>query len=80
MLDFAFDIHEDLGLHARRARVNGQTRLLRYRLMDGDQVAIEQCPTPEVLPKWLEWAVTPRARNAIRRYLRSRVKAEEKNE
>lgn len=80
VLDFAFDIHEDLGLHARRARVNGQTRLLRYRLMDGDQVAIEQSPTPEVLPKWLEWAVTPRARNAIRRYLRSRVKAEEKNE
>ena len=25
-------------------------------------------------PKWLEWAVTPRARNMIRRYLRSQVK------
>ncbi|BCR04743.1 hypothetical protein DESUT3_18120 [Desulfuromonas versatilis] len=72
-LDFAFDIHEELGLHAVRARINGQTRLLRSRLMDGDQVGIERVGTPQVLPKWLEWAVTPKARNRIRRYLRSRV-------
>lgn len=70
-LDFAFEIHEDLGLHAIRAKVNGQTRLLKSRLMDGDQVSIEQAPTPQILPKCLEWAVTPKARNAIRKYLRS---------
>jgi GTP pyrophosphokinase len=79
-LDFAFEIHEELGLYARRARVNGQTRLLRYRLLDGDQVAIEASAAPEVLPKWLDWAVTPKARNAIRRFLRSRVKGEGKND
>jgi GTP pyrophosphokinase len=73
-LDFAFHIHEELGLHACRARINGQTRLLKSRLMDGDQVEIERSDGPEVLPKWLEWAVTPKARNGIRRYLRSRVK------
>lgn len=73
-LDFAFDIHEELGLHASRARINGKTRHLKSRLMDGDQVAIERCARPEILPKWLEWAVTPRARNCIRRYLRTRVK------
>ncbi|WP_298036857.1 HD domain-containing protein [uncultured Desulfuromonas sp.] len=73
-LDFAFDIHEQLGLRAIRARINGQTRLLKSRLMDGDQVAIERADSPQVLPKWLEWAVTPKARNAIRRYLRSRVR------
>jgi GTP pyrophosphokinase len=76
VLDFAFAIHEGLGLHARRARVNGQTRLLRSRLLDGDQINIERDTAPQVLPKWLEWAVTPRARNAIRRYLRNRVKGE----
>ena len=75
-LDFAFSIHEELGLHATRARINGQTRLLKSRLMDGDQVAIERSDRPQVLPKWLEWAATPRARNCIRRYLRSRVKGE----
>ncbi|TYP00238.1 RelA/SpoT family protein [Geothermobacter ehrlichii] len=74
VLDFAFDIHEELGLHARRARINGKTRLLKARLMDGDQVAIERAEKPQVLPKWLEWAITPRARNAIRKYLRSQVK------
>lgn len=72
-LDLAFDIHEELGLRAARARINGQTRPLKARLMDGDQVGIEQSEVPQVLPKWLEWAVTPRARNAIRRYLRSKV-------
>ncbi|MDY0292102.1 MAG: HD domain-containing protein [Desulfuromonadaceae bacterium] len=74
VLDFAFSIHEDLGLHAFRARVNGQTRLLKQRLMDGDQVKIETVDTPAVLPRWLDWAVTPRARNSIRRYLRNEVK------
>lgn len=73
-LDFAFAIHEQLGLYAWRARINGQTRQLKTRLLDGDQVQIERSDTPGVLPKWLDWAVTPRARNQIRRYLRSRVK------
>jgi len=73
-LDFAFEIHEELGLYACRARINGQTRLLKSRLMDGDQVEIERSENPGVLPKWLEWAVTPRARESIRRYLRSRVR------
>jgi (p)ppGpp synthase/HD superfamily hydrolase len=73
-LDFAFDIHEQLGLHAYRARVNGQTRLLKTSLMDGDQVRIETTDKLSVLPKWLEWAITPKARNSIRRCLRSHVR------
>ncbi len=73
-LDFAFDIHEQLGLHAVRVRINGKTRQLKARLMDGDQIDVETANRPTVLPKWLEWAVTPRARNSIRRYLRSKVK------
>ncbi len=73
-LDFAFNIHEQLGLHAVRVRINGKTRLLKARLLDGDQIDVETADRPTVLPKWLEWAVTPRARNSIRRYLRSKVK------
>lgn len=73
-LDFAFAIHEKVGLFAWRARINGQTRLLKSRLMDGDQVQIERGLNPMVMPKWLEWSVTPRAHNHIRRYLRSKVK------
>jgi GTP pyrophosphokinase len=72
-LDFAFDIHEKLGIHACRARINGQTRLLKTRLLDGDQIEIETVEIPGVLPKWLDWAVTPKARNTIRRYLRNKV-------
>lgn len=68
-LDFAFEIHEELGLHALRARINGQTRQLKSRLMDGDQVAIERATVAQIEPKCLEWAVTPKARNAIRKHL-----------
>ena len=76
VLDFAFEIHEELGLHAARGRVNGKMRLLKARLLDGDQVEIERAAKPRALPKWLEWTLTPRARNSIRRYLRTRVREE----
>ena len=75
VLDFAFEIHDSLGLHARRGQINGRTRQLKTRLLDGDQVVVETSEKPEVLPKWLEWAITPRARNSIRRYLRNKVKS-----
>lgn len=75
VLDFAFDIHDSLGLHARRGVINGRTRQLKTRLLDGDQIVVETSEQPEVLPKWLEWAVTPKARNSIRRYLRNKVRA-----
>ncbi|MDX2495459.1 MAG: HD domain-containing protein [Desulfuromusa sp.] len=75
VLDFAFEIHDSLGLHARRGIINGRTRQLKTRLLDGDQIIVETSEKPEVLPKWLEWAVTPRARNSIRRYLRNRIRA-----
>jgi GTP pyrophosphokinase len=78
-LDFAFNIHEQLGLRAVRARINGKMRLLKAHLLDGDQIEIETTERPTVLPKWLEWAVTPRARNSIRRYLRGKVRQTGRN-
>ena len=75
VLDFAFEIHDSLGLHARRGIINGRTRQLKTRLLDGDQVFVETSEKSEVLPKWLEWGVTPRARNSIRRYLRNKIRA-----
>lgn len=75
VLDFAFDIHDTLGLHARRGIINGRTRQLKTRLLDGDQVIVQTSEKHEVLPKWLEWAVTPKARNSIRRFLRNKVRS-----
>ncbi len=79
-LDFAFDIHEGLGLHARRALINGQLKPLRTRLLDGDQVQIDRSQKVEILPKWLDWAATPKARNSIRKYLRTLVKENERSD
>ena len=52
----------------------GKVLAKRLNKRVGDQVEIETSDRPTVLPKWLEWAITPRARNSIRRYLRSKVK------
>ncbi|MBQ4492189.1 MAG: HD domain-containing protein [Deltaproteobacteria bacterium] len=71
VLDFAFEIHEELGLHAQYGMVNGKHRGLDFHLMDGDQVEIIRSAEPEVRPKWLEWAITSKALNSIRRYLRN---------
>ena len=75
VLDYAFDIHDSLGLRARRGVINGRTRQLKTRLLDGDQILVETAEQPVVLPKWLEWAITPKARNSIRRYLRKKVRS-----
>ena len=77
-IDFAYAVHTDIGNHAVRAIVNGQPRALNHRLNIGDVVEIvtdrrRKGPDPE----WLQWAVTPRVRRTIRRFLRQRQSAKE---
>ncbi len=50
-IDFAFEIHTNLGYHARYARINGQLSSIKTKLKRGDVVEIfpgEEChPTPD---------------------------------
>ena len=50
-IDFAFEIHTNLGYHARYARINGQLSSIKTKLKRGDVVEIfpnESChPTPD---------------------------------
>lgn len=66
LLDFAFHIHTNLGMHCTGGRVNGKNQRLNYKLESGDTVEI--LTSPQQMPKqdWLNFAVTSKARNKIR--------------
>jgi len=66
VLDFAYDIHTDLGNKCIGAKVNHQLVPMSYVLSSGDQVEILTSDKQNPKPSWLEIAVTARAKSKIR--------------
>jgi guanosine-3',5'-bis(diphosphate) 3'-pyrophosphohydrolase len=68
-VDFAFDIHTQIGLRTIGAKVNGRIVPLHQKLSSGDQVEIitskNQVPTAD----WEKFVATHKARQQIRKYL-----------
>jgi hypothetical protein len=61
-LDFAYEIHSDLGDHARHIKVNGETVFYGTRLCNGDLVEVHydpQFPGPDL--GWTAFVTTERA-------------------
>ena len=75
-LDFAFEIHSELGLHAQYARINGQLKSVKTELDNGDVVMIGS--NPDVTPKrdWLEAISTFKAKSHINSFLNKQRKLE----
>lgn len=73
-IDFAYRIHTEVGHHCVGARVHGRLVPLRTPLQTGDIVEILTSPTQVPSRDWLEFAVTARAKNKIRAWLRGREK------
>jgi len=69
-IDFAFQIHTQLGDHITGARINGKMEPLRYKLRNGDVVDILTSPHQHPSKDWLDFVGTTRARSKIRNYLR----------
>ncbi len=69
ILDFAFEISRETGIHAKYARVNGFLSSINAPLRRGDVVHIFTDPTSHPTEKSLEQVVTYKAKNAIREYL-----------
>ncbi|MEO5585979.1 MAG: RelA/SpoT family protein [Flavobacteriales bacterium] len=69
-LDFAFEIHSQIGRHCIGAKVNHQLVPLSQPLRSGDQVEI--ITSRKQMPKedWLNYVVTARARHKIKQALR----------
>jgi len=69
-LDFAFQIHTEIGLHCAGAKINGRLQPLSTKLQSGDQVEIITNPNRAPSHDWLKLVRTSGARSKIRRWLK----------
>ena len=66
VLDFAFNIHSNVGVHCVGARIGGKAVSIREKLTTGDVVEIITSKTQKPSADWLGWVVTSKARSKIR--------------
>ncbi|NMH86223.1 RelA/SpoT family protein [Flavivirga algicola] len=69
-LDFAFNIHTEVGMRTRGAKVNGKLVPLSHQLQSGDQVDILTSESSKPNANWLDYATTARARSKIKSALK----------
>ncbi len=74
-LDFAFNIHTEVGMRTRGAKVNGKLVPLNTTLSSGDQVEIITSDHAKPNQNWLDYATTARARAKIKSSLKEEQKA-----
>ena len=70
VLDFAYEIHEDLGNKCVGAFVNGEIKKLSYKLQDGEKVEIRITNKLNVNRDWFDYVVTQKAKKCMRRVFR----------
>lgn len=73
-LDFAYDVHSEVGHRCVGARVNGKIVPLRYELQNGDTVEVLTAPNHHPSKDWLKIVKTSKAIQRIRHW----IKAEER--
>ena len=71
VLDFAFAVHTALGLHCIGAKVDGKIEPINRSLKSGETVEILQSASKKPSADWLREVKTPKARSAIRRWLKT---------
>lgn len=72
VLDFAFDIHSNLGLQCSGGLVNGKVVPIREKLHTGDYVEILKNKNQKPSADWLNYVVTSKARSKIKLYLKEK--------
>jgi GTP pyrophosphokinase len=76
VLDFAFAVHTELGLHCIGARVDGKIEPIHAVLKSGATVEVLHQSTKKPSVDWLREVKTPKARSAIRRWLKTAGRTE----
>lgn len=69
-IDFAYEIHSQLGDSLMGARINGRLVPLKYELKNGDIVEVMNRADGRPSRDWLNLVKTAKAKNRIRRYFR----------
>ena len=76
VLDFAFEVHTNVGSKCSGAKVNGKIVPLRYVLKSGDRVEVMTSKNQNPNSDWLGWVASTRAKNKIKRFLKEAEFAE----
>ncbi len=81
-LDFAYQVHTDLGHRTRGAKVNGRMVALDYRLKNSETVEIITAKTAQPSRDWLSaktgFLASPRHRNKVRAWFRKQDESQNK--
>jgi GTP pyrophosphokinase len=75
-VDFAYDVHTDVGNRCVAAKVDRRLVPLRTQLRNGQTVEIISAKGATPNPSWINFAVTAKARAAIRQYLKGLKRSE----
>ena len=73
-LDFAFDIHSQVGRQCIGAKVNHKLVALSHSLRSGDQIEIITSKKQQPKEDWLNFVVTAKAKHKIKQALREQKK------
>lgn len=70
VIDFAYEVHSDIGKSCVGATINGQAVALDTILTDGDTVSVRTGKREGPNKDWLNWVVSSKAKIKIRRQLK----------
>ena len=69
-LDFAYDIHTNIGNKAIGAKINHKIEPITQQINSGDQIEIITADNASPKPEWIDIVVTTKAKQAIASYLK----------
>lgn len=76
VVDFAYEVHTDIGNTCITAKVDKKTSPLSTELKSGQTVEIITSKKARPNPAWLSFVVTSKAKNRIRNYIKDRKKSD----
>jgi GTP pyrophosphokinase len=73
-LDFAYEIHTQVGNRCSGVKVNHKLKPLSHKLRSGDQVAVITSNKQKPRQEWLNYSITSKARYGIRKALKEELR------
>lgn len=75
-IDFAYEVHTDIGNRCAGVQINGKIADFRTVLKNGDQVNVITSSQHVPDPSWERFVVTGKAKSGIKKYIRNKSKTE----
>lgn len=79
LLDFAYDIHSEVGDHCVGGMLDGKKVTLKYKLKNGDQISVDTSAKQKPKLDWLDFVITTKAKTRIKASVNEERKVEAEN-